>query len=64
MTLLSFSCDEFTYKSKIFIFKKLDIFVHVNNKTKATHLINCLLRHIRTLTSVAVLIVSLKQIFV
>lgn len=35
MTLLSFSCDEFTYKSKIFIFEKLYIFMHVNNKSNA-----------------------------
>lgn len=61
MTFLSFSCDEFTYKSKIFIFEKLNIFMHVNNQTE---LINCLLSHIHTLTSVAVLIVSLKQIFI
>lgn len=64
MTFLLFSSDEFTYKSKIFIFQKLNIFMHVNNQTKATELINCLLSHIHTLTSVAVLIVSLKQIFV
>lgn len=64
MTFLSFSCDEFTYKNMMFIVEKFNIFMHIYHKTKATRLINCLLRHIHILTSVAVLIVLLKQIFV